>query len=135
MTDKKYTFAGSLDRDVKRKWLAALRSGEFEKGQHCLYDGDSYCCLGVLCKVIGAEERHTDGDERVEFGSNDNDKEGFNWGYLSQGLLDEVGITDDDQRVLSTMNDRQNKSFKTIARVIERNILTRQPTKLEKNVL
>lgn len=40
--------------DVKNKWVAALRSGEYEQCTKFLFDGkSSYCCLGVLCKVLG----------------------------------------------------------------------------------
>lgn len=34
-----------------RKWIAALRSGEFQQGKAYLNKGDKMCCLGVLCEV------------------------------------------------------------------------------------
>lgn len=35
------------------KWLAALRSGEYQQGENAMYNPNSntYCCLGVLQKV------------------------------------------------------------------------------------
>jgi hypothetical protein len=44
-----------LPEDFKQKWVAALRSGEFQQAKECLYDihTNSYCCLGVACRVAG----------------------------------------------------------------------------------
>jgi hypothetical protein len=46
-----------MDAQLKAKWVEALRSGDFKQAQGVLHDAktDSYCCLGVLCKVVGAE--------------------------------------------------------------------------------
>lgn len=36
-----------------RKWVAALRSGEYNQCQMRLHiEGDGYCCLGVACEVF-----------------------------------------------------------------------------------
>lgn len=40
-----------MNSDVKQKWVAALRSGEFEQCTGALRMGDSYCCLGVLSEL------------------------------------------------------------------------------------
>jgi hypothetical protein len=45
-----------MNEDVRRQWLAALRSGEFTQGKNTLTkiqsEGpDTYCCLGVLCAL------------------------------------------------------------------------------------
>lgn len=37
--------------DPQKLWIAALRSGEYKQGREMLSDGDSYCCLGVLCEI------------------------------------------------------------------------------------
>ena len=50
----------TMPKALKKKWLAALRSGEYKQGQGLLYnpDNESYCCLGVLCAVTdGVIER------------------------------------------------------------------------------
>src|SRR6478752_3145258 len=43
----------TMDKKLKAEWLAALRSGKYKQGQGGLHnpDGDTYCCLGVLCDV------------------------------------------------------------------------------------
>ena len=53
------TASFSLSPTVKRKWLAALRSGKYKQGDAFLYnkDDNSYCCLGVLCEIEGANTK------------------------------------------------------------------------------
>lgn len=39
--------------ELKTKWLAALRSGDYAQGKHVLRTtSDQYCCIGVLCNVL-----------------------------------------------------------------------------------
>jgi hypothetical protein len=44
---------------LRRKWVAALKSGDYHQGKGVLkkritVDGEpNYCCLGVLCEVMG----------------------------------------------------------------------------------
>jgi len=42
-----------INKKVIKKWIEALRSGEYKQGKFGLYDkdSDSYCCLGVLCDL------------------------------------------------------------------------------------
>ena len=37
-----------MDPHWKKKWVDALRSGEYLQGKGCLRRRTSYCCLGVL---------------------------------------------------------------------------------------
>jgi hypothetical protein len=37
--------------DNAKKWVAALRSGEYKQCQQRLTDGEGYCCLGVACAI------------------------------------------------------------------------------------
>lgn len=46
-----------IDPDVKAKWVAALRSGEYRQGKKMLKTPEgSYCCLGVYCAITGVRE-------------------------------------------------------------------------------
>jgi hypothetical protein len=63
-----------MNKEIKARWLEALRSGKYEQGTTYLKNGDKYCCLGVLCDVVGVEpellsERSTrsafEGEENV----------------------------------------------------------------------
>ena len=35
----------------RKKWVEALRSGEYEQGKEFLQCGSSFCCLGIACEV------------------------------------------------------------------------------------
>lgn len=37
--------------DIKKLWVDALRSGEFEQTKGSLRDETGHCCLGVLCEL------------------------------------------------------------------------------------
>jgi hypothetical protein len=37
-----------MNQDIKRRWVEALRSGQYKQGQLFLHSEDSFCCLGVL---------------------------------------------------------------------------------------
>lgn len=45
-----------MNKELKRKWVEALLSGEYEQGEAALVDDGKYCCLGVLGKVIGRDD-------------------------------------------------------------------------------
>jgi hypothetical protein len=41
-----------MDARIKKLWVDALRSGEYEQGTSCLRSEDGrMCCLGVLCDL------------------------------------------------------------------------------------
>jgi hypothetical protein len=42
-----------------RKWIKALKSGDYEQGKKQLYkaSSDKYCCLGVACKLYAKEKK------------------------------------------------------------------------------
>jgi hypothetical protein len=40
-----------LPKEIKEKWLTALRSGEYGKTTGKLCQDNKYCCLGVLCEI------------------------------------------------------------------------------------
>lgn len=40
-----------MKADIKEKWVAALRSGEYDQAREQLKVGDAFCCLGVLCQL------------------------------------------------------------------------------------
>lgn len=45
-----------MNKDIKKKWVDALRSGEYTQGRDALKNGDGqYCCLGVLCDIAAKE--------------------------------------------------------------------------------
>lgn len=56
-----------MKKEVKQKWTAALRSGEYQQGRKVLRTAEGqFCCLGVLCdlysKEIGTEWKFEEGE-------------------------------------------------------------------------
>lgn len=45
-----------MDAKIKAKWIKALRSGEYKQATGALRVNDSYCCLGVLADLQGADD-------------------------------------------------------------------------------
>jgi hypothetical protein len=41
-----------LPEEVKTKWVAALRSGDYKQDYDTLNSGEGFCCLGVLAEVL-----------------------------------------------------------------------------------
>lgn len=82
-------------RANRKKWLAALRSGEYKQAKGTLRVGSphgaSYCCLGVAEAVCGFP------------------------GYEGRN----VGLSALQQCFLIEMNDVHNNRFKTVANAIE----------------
>lgn len=37
-----------MNQDIKQRWVAALRSGEYKQGTNWLCKNGEFCCLGVL---------------------------------------------------------------------------------------
>jgi hypothetical protein len=111
-----------MDAEVKRKWVDALRSGDYEQGMNRLRRGNRYCCLGVLCSVaIPGEWRRdhsrTEGDDVFIFRTPDGDVE-----YSisdNSGILTGIGLTEPQEADLITMNDKQDADFNKIADYIE----------------
>jgi hypothetical protein len=124
-----------MNQELKAKWVEALRSGEYKQTTGELHDRatDSYCCLGVLCRVVGAEF----GDVMEH---NEDDGEWVSHDYvphiggkvlaadeeLKASVCEEFGIP--DQTVLISMNDGNEKeeirshTFSEIANFIEKNL-------------
>jgi hypothetical protein len=44
-----------MNQEIKAKWVAALRSGEYKQGHAFLNGPSGFCCLGVLCDLYGKE--------------------------------------------------------------------------------
>lgn len=41
-----------MNAELKAKWVAALRSGEYQQIKGKLHDGKGYCCMGVLHRLV-----------------------------------------------------------------------------------
>jgi hypothetical protein len=119
-----------------RKWLKALRSGEFKQGKGYLASVDhrgseSYCCLGVACELFRRENPEVIDRKRVDgavAGNCTNIAEIIQFNgenlYLPKEVRDWLGLknrlgADGSGRVnLSYLND-EGLSFEGIATTIE----------------
>lgn len=57
----------AMNPSIKAKWVAALRSGEYEQCAGTLRNDSGMCCLGVLCDVVNPEGWKKHGN-RWQFG-------------------------------------------------------------------
>lgn len=104
-----------INRRQLEIWINALRSGEFKQGYNQLQKGDTYCCLGVACKVLIPEHK-LEIDE-------DGDMYGIMPGIQSYcpKWLDEIAedFTNKTGRELPNLNDAAGLTFDEIADLLE----------------
>lgn len=102
-----------MPKELKERWLAALRSGVYKQGKGLLCDpAGRYCCLGVLQKVA---------DGKVESRkSKALPMPTDNW-YDKHGICPERYKVAASPISLATMNDKGN-SFTDIADFIEEKV-------------
>lgn len=103
-----------MDKDIRDKWVAALRSGKYAQTTEVLHCAGSFCCLGVLLDINGSG---TWLDDVYQFNDFDKDCEGDLCAYG-----DDIGVTVQDQCNLVRMNDDEKRPFPEIADWIERNL-------------
>jgi hypothetical protein len=104
-----------LDKEIKKAWVEALRSGKYEQGKHSLKKDNCYCCLGVLCEInhkldeygyiIGGGKEYLNDELEKEFNMVYN-------GYFK-------GFSIDEKSCLTELNDFTGFTFEQIAEVIE----------------
>jgi len=104
-----------MKSDVKKKWIDALRSGDYKQTTHVLRKGNSYCCLGVLCDVMDCKWEK---DTECYVAHYDNDSE---YSILPNTVMKEVHIHTDEEIKLTNMND-SGADFDEIADWIEENL-------------
>lgn len=126
-----------MDADLKARWTAALRSGEYAQGQGVLRsateDGKDleYCCLGVLLDTLNPEgwrpSKHALDHQDVSFVHSTND--GGNYERtcsldpeLVKALGMPAGPQNDSQGQLVRLNDVLLADFDQIADWIDKNL-------------
>ena len=107
-----------MKTEIADKWIAALLSGEYKQAKGKLYDGEGYCCLGVLCKVLGGEFIEEEGDIKCEGESeilplSIKEKAGMS------SLSGEYGIGVECNDAQLTRDNDDGKTFKEIAAIID----------------
>ena len=103
-----------MDRALRDRWIAALRSGEYQQQRvgYLLYGGE-WCCLGVLCDIHPEVKREGSGGFVY--------KQEKSTTTLPLLLAEELGLID-YQSTLISMNDVEGKTFLGIADWIEEHL-------------
>lgn len=112
-----------MDADVKAKWLAALRSGDYKQARGYLRTEAGYCCFGVLCDIVDPEgwgqlEAPPDAPAEVHLGPDRYSHRGM-IGLPDRGTINNTGLPKEAVQQLVGLND-SGETFGTIANVIER---------------
>lgn len=96
----------TINRNNLKRWINALRSGEYKQANRQLYDwkNESYCCLGVFCRI------------------NTNDLDGFDRSvkFLTENQqkpMCEYNL--ELQKIFAVLNDVYMMNFNRIADIIE----------------
>lgn len=136
-----------MKEDIKDIWVKALRSGEYKQTRNYLRQGDSFCCLGVLCDLAiknGVDVTVNEGSHS-RFYYYDGSHEGIpdsvvEWsgfsprpsGIANEGqmlapdgeyisFISRGSVIDKQEVCLSVLNDNYDLNFDQIADVIEKN--------------
>lgn len=106
-----------MNDGLKAKWVEALRSGKYRRGNSYLRSDAGWTCLGVLCDVLDSSkwERHGDGVLVDYFWKYD----GQSW-FLPNAILHETKL--DPIMVPLLYSCQDGKSFAEIADWIDLNI-------------
>ena len=56
-----------MDAELKKQWVEALRSGEYEQVRVELRNEKGYCCLGVLTELINPDVDWEDWETRIDY--------------------------------------------------------------------
>lgn len=98
----------------QKKWIAALRSGDYEQTAEALQDENGYCCLGVGCKV--ASRNGIEVGSIWGVGTLEDYPEVLDW----LGLYDYEGDAKNCQfKSLAELNDLRSYTFEMIADHLE----------------
>jgi len=108
-----------MNKEVKQKWIKALRSGRYKQTQgvlreKCNNDKDSFCCLGVLCNVLNRRKWKKDYNGYYSYDSYED--------VVPLDVRKEIGLTESKQNKFLSLNDEENYNFKQIADYIEKKL-------------
>jgi hypothetical protein len=107
-----------MKKDIKEKWVAALRSGKYKQGRFALRNPlDEYCCLGVLCDISSIGNWVSFKTYFQYTTKTSGNAEGLC--FLPEEVEYSLDLSSKEQAKLSDMNDSGRMSFEQIANYIE----------------
>jgi len=75
-----------MNRENMLTWIEALESEQYPQTQRTMYNGEGFCCLGVLCDINGVEWKQ---DSTGDFGYSDGE---FHRGFPGQSVMDWLDV-------------------------------------------
>jgi hypothetical protein len=114
-----------MNKEIKKEWVKALRSGNYNQGQQYLRvnngEKDLYCCLGVLCDIYTKKTGIDWKPLRIEHGEETIPKTIFAWAGLEDS---NPNVTYNEYKetracTLSELNDEAELNFNQIADLID----------------
>jgi len=109
--------------DIKQRWIAALRSGDYAQGKGYLATGHKFCCLGVLCELAVADViiNKYDDISNIRWYGNNYDEECTTLPAAVQrwaGLDSDDPYIETEENTLAAINDA-GYTFEQIANLID----------------
>jgi hypothetical protein len=123
-----------MNREIKKRWVAALRSGKYRQSCGHLREDDCYCALGVLCDLFVQEHEHegVSWDKTLGqyyFVRYEKDQATYYYEFLPPVVMKWAGVRhenpeffveeSEDCFTVADLNDDQALSFDQIATIIE----------------
>ena len=112
-----------MNPDIKKRWVEALRSGQYSQIRGKLHrENEGYCCLGVLTDLY-LKEMGRSWNDPTEAGPLFIDEERLprevcRWARIAEDLPSVLGENEWESWELAVMND-DGDSFEMIAHLIE----------------
>jgi hypothetical protein len=103
-----------VPQKAMKKWIAALRGGEYNQAKRQLQSREGFCCLGVACEVFLPEEKKNRADNGMLWGTTPNFQPVPKWLIKINADVENIaGVS------LMVLNDRSLANFKEIADLLE----------------
>jgi hypothetical protein len=124
MKIKKTLCGASINQKQFKKWMEALRSGEYSQTRHYLNDKRGYCCLGVACEILIPEKKKRRDSKGFIEGMLPNEQNAPRWlkhisDDLDERLNDAAGGDDYEDNHLPALNDDEKLNFNELADILE----------------
>lgn len=107
-----------MKKEVMERWVVALRAGKYEQGIGVLRSADNkYCCLGVLCDILGAQWTEPSDDSHYTVG--------YDTTFLPVSIAHQASMRSGDGELVDSLSlvklNDTGKNFNEIADIIEQN--------------
>lgn len=114
-----------MNREIAKRWVAALRSGEYRQGDGLLRRDNKFCCLGVLCDLYDKEHFTPAESHWVDESGYRQDPSTLEFYVLPLAVRDWAEVDSRNPRVYDTVLSKMNDSgakFSEIAALIDQYI-------------